>query len=298
MSKTQRRQQLEFADLQPWVRYADYELWRTPMPVRRIFDHEFLYVIKGWVRAQFGGREIVLQPGDLWIIEPGDPHAGFPEPTRTETYGVHFDYITREDAPRLRYPLRDERVLPRLRPRAQFPGGMILSGVYRSAVLPDLRVPFSRLVDAFHDRRAANVLRVRACWLELFNLLVGALATAGNAGGSLEKHRSRIERAVRFIDGHFAERLERNRLAERVDLSPTHLTHLFRRLTGRSPMEYQLHLRMQEARRLLREGVYKVREIARRVGYDDPYHFSRAFRKHVGYSPRSYRERLLRKASQ
>lgn len=293
-----RRQALDYAALQPWVRYADHELWRSPMPTRRIFDHEFIYVLKGWVRAEFSGRETLLQPGDLWIVEPGEPHAGTPEPTRTETYGVHFDYVTRQDAPRLRYPLRDERNLPRIRPRAQFPGGLVLSGVYRSAILPDLRLPFARLVDAFHDRRTASVLRVRACWFELFNLLVTALSSGGTAGGSLEKHRPRIESTVRFIDTHYTQPLEREHLAARVDLSPTHLTHLFRRLTGRSLLEYQLHLRMQEARRLLRLGEHKVREIARRVGYDDPYHFSRAFRQHVGFSPRAYQDRLRRHASQ
>lgn len=138
------------------------------------------------------------------------------------------------------------------------------------------------------------MLRVRACWMELFYLLYRALAAGTGSGGSLAKHRTQVEEAVRWIEGHLAEPLDRERLAGRVDLSPTHLTHLFKRLTGRAPLEHLRHLRMAEAKRMLREGKLKVREIARRVGYEDPYHFSRAFRAHEGFSPRAYVEMLRR----
>jgi len=301
-------QALDFAALQPWVRYAEHEFWRYPMEPRRIFDHEFIYLLKGGVRVVYGEREAQLKPGDLWVIEPGIVNAGVPDPEGAEIYGVHFDFVTRADSARLRYPLREENAFPRLRPRPQFPGGLVLGGVYRTEVLPDLRTSFARLFEAFHDRRANRILRVRACWLELFARLVQSLsarrlATAGasgqrgpdgggSAGGSLAKHRDKVELAARYLEAHFAEPLDREALAARVDLSPTHLTHLFKRLTGRSPIEQLQHLRMTEAKKQLREQRLKVREIARRVGYADPYHFSRAFRRHEGLSPRAYVESL------
>ncbi|MBI3828220.1 MAG: AraC family transcriptional regulator [Planctomycetes bacterium] len=291
---TPRRRRLAFADLQPWVRYAEHEFWRSPMAARRIFDHEFIYVLKGWVRAEFEGKKVLMQPGDLWIIEPGVPHAGVPEPTVTEIFGVHFDYLTRTDSARLHYPIRDERHMPPLRPRVAFPNATVLAGVYHADELPDLRAPFAALVEAFHDRRPADLLRVRARWLDLFYMLVRAVAVGGRSGGSLIRHREEVVRAQAWIEAHYTRPLDREALAERVGLSPTHLTHLFKRLTGRSPLEHQQHLRMAEAKRLLREGKLKMREVARRVGFEDPYHFSRAFKRHEGHSPRGYLDMLRR----
>jgi AraC-like DNA-binding protein len=277
------------------VRYAEREPWREPMSTRSIFDHEFIYVIKGWVRAEWAGRKTLMVPGDLWVVEPGEPHAGVPEPRLTEIFGVHYDYVTLRDSHRISYPMVDHVRLPAPRDRATFPGGLVLSGVYRAAVLPDLRAPFARLVQAYQERRPADVLRVRARWMELFYLLVWALSGGPARAGSLAKHRRQVEKALGWIEANFAGPFDRNHLAKLVNLSPSHLTHLFRRLTGRSPLQHVQHLRMSEAKRLLREGTMRVQEIGRRVGYEDPYHFSRAFKKHEGFSPRAYGEMIRRR---
>ncbi|MBE7467121.1 MAG: AraC family transcriptional regulator [Planctomycetes bacterium] len=289
------RMPLAWSALQPWVRYAEREIWLSPMPERALFDHQWIYVLKGWVRAEFDGRKVTLLPGDLWIIEPGVAHAGVPEPTQTEIFGVHFDYQTQPDSPRWQYPLHEGRRVPPLRRPICLPENLVLSGVYKAAALPDLRAPFTELVSAFHERRDADVLRVRARWFDLLYLLVRALAGTGRPGGSLIRHRTGVARAVSWLEAHYAQPLDREALARRVGLSPTHLTHLFKRLTGRSPLRHQQHLRMSEAKRLLRETELKHREIARRVGYADPYHFSRAFKQYEGMAPRSYAE-LVRRA--
>jgi AraC-like DNA-binding protein len=71
----------------------------------------------------------------------------------------------------------------------------------------------------------------------------------------------------------------------RLGPSPSHLIRLFTRSRGRSPLQHLLRLRVMEAQHLLSATGMPVHEVARRVGFDDPYYFSRAFRKVMGKAP-------------
>jgi transcriptional regulator GlxA family with amidase domain len=75
-------------------------------------------------------------------------------------------------------------------------------------------------------------------------------------------------------------------LAERV----AHFSILFRKLTGYAPRHYLTRLRIHRAAQLLGTGKVSVKAISQRLGYQDPLHFSRAFRQINGLSPSQYRE--------
>ena len=77
-------------------------------------------------------------------------------------------------------------------------------------------------------------------------------------------------------------------LAQEFDLSKSGLHALFQKHTGRSPMDFFLRLKMKEACKMLRSTSLRVYEVAQRLGYQDPYYFSRIFRKVVGISPKEY----------
>ncbi|MCW8132999.1 MAG: helix-turn-helix transcriptional regulator [Planctomycetota bacterium] len=73
-----------------------------------------------------------------------------------------------------------------------------------------------------------------------------------------------------------------------LPLSRDHARKLFVENTGKTPLQYLTALRVDEAQHLLRYGGYSVKEISRRVGYEDPYYFSRLFKKWVGVSPENF----------
>jgi len=74
----------------------------------------------------------------------------------------------------------------------------------------------------------------------------------------------------------------------RLPISADHLRKLFSKATGKTPLDYMTHLRLDEARHLLRIGGFSVKEVAVRVGYRDQYYFSRLFHKVCGMSPTEY----------
>ncbi|MFC5401411.1 response regulator transcription factor [Cohnella soli] len=72
-------------------------------------------------------------------------------------------------------------------------------------------------------------------------------------------------------------------------VSPNHLSRLFRQEAGITFLEYLTNVRMEEAKRLLKEPGIKIYEVAEMVGYGSWRHFSRTFKETVGYGPSEYR---------
>lgn len=82
-------------------------------------------------------------------------------------------------------------------------------------------------------------------------------------------------------------------LARKVHLSPTHFAECFRKEMGVTPMRWLEWRRIAQAQEWLISTSLSVQEIARRVGFENQFHFSTRFRARVGQSPRQYRHAPL-----
>ena len=99
----------------------------------------------------------------------------------------------------------------------------------------------------------------------------------------------KLRRVTDWMAEHMAEEFSLGRLAEQAGMSEFHFNRLFKRATGVPPSQYQIKLRMDAARRLLRETKSSVITIANEVGYSNPSHFAQLFRKATGLAPTDYR---------
>jgi AraC-like DNA-binding protein len=70
-------------------------------------------------------------------------------------------------------------------------------------------------------------------------------------------------------------------------MAPAYFHRRFRSTFGLTPHEYMLRRRMDLARHLLGDPALRVAEVAEAVGYDNPFYFSRVFRRHFGFPPSS-----------
>lgn len=98
-----------------------------------------------------------------------------------------------------------------------------------------------------------------------------------------------LKDTIAYIIEHCRAPLSRDQLAQRAGLSIPHFSLLFKRQTGVSPVQFLIQQKIKEACRLIDTSSLTFREIALQIGYEDPYYFSRLFRKTTGHSPREYR---------
>lgn len=99
----------------------------------------------------------------------------------------------------------------------------------------------------------------------------------------------RLAKLADFVDVHLSAALSPTELAQVFGVSESHLYAVFRRQAGCSPAAFVKRRRIATAGQLLETTELGLKEIAGRVGFANPYHLSREFRRIHGLSPREYR---------
>jgi AraC-like DNA-binding protein len=116
-------------------------------------------------------------------------------------------------------------------------------------------------------------------------------ATLIHAGSSIP---TSILRSLEHMCVHLGDpSLDLPRLANAIGLNVDHFGRIFRSSMGMSPMQHLKRLRLHQAGRLLADTAMPISTIARMVGFNDPLHFSREFRRGMGTSPSGWRIRPL-----
>lgn len=92
---------------------------------------------------------------------------------------------------------------------------------------------------------------------------------------------------------HYREDMSLEKLARMAGMTPNYFSRRFKQFYGRTPIDYQLDLRMRHACALLRTADRKLSNIASAVGFSDVYYFSRLFKRRIGISPGQYRQAQL-----
>ncbi|MCE9588269.1 MAG: AraC family transcriptional regulator [Verrucomicrobia bacterium] len=223
---------------------------------------------KGW--AEIDGRRFIIAAGEVLFIPANKPHA----------YGVDHDN-------------------PWSIHWAHFAGTAAAS---YASLLPAhdyvLSIPSADAIEIarmFREsyRLASTGLTERTVLLVSHSLryVLGLLffQTGRSLGGGSLTIAHDLTKSIEFMRANVARSLTLRELSRHAGLSPTRYSALFREQTGSSPVEHHIRLRMQAACHDLDTTALSVKEVAAKLGYDDPYYFSRIFQKILGRSPLAYR---------
>lgn len=103
-----------------------------------------------------------------------------------------------------------------------------------------------------------------------------------------------VLQVIRIMRTNYADKdLSVKSLAESVYLTPTYLSGLFKKRTGKTIGQYLTELRIEYSMQLLMDKQLKLYHIAEMVGYEDPNYFAKIFKRHVGMTPSEYREKQV-----
>jgi AraC-like DNA-binding protein len=159
---------------------------------------------------------------------------------------------------------------------------------FRTSRLPTLR-RFSPLV----ARAAAGITGSSDVAWEELGVRLAAAAAAIDSGSRVDavppNAAARVTRAVRMIERHSDAGLTLTALARDAGLSPYHFLRTFERLTGATPHQYILRVRLRDAALRLADAPGKIVDVALDCGFGDVSNFNRAFRAEFGVTPGSWR---------
>ncbi|MFD0693596.1 response regulator [Paenibacillus sp. GCM10027628] len=98
-----------------------------------------------------------------------------------------------------------------------------------------------------------------------------------------------IQEAEAYIRRHYRENLSLQAVAAHVHVTPIWLSKLFKKEMQVTFLEFLTEVRIQKAKEMLGSIQYKIYQISSEVGYRDPVHFSKMFKRYVGYTPKEFR---------
>lgn len=105
-----------------------------------------------------------------------------------------------------------------------------------------------------------------------------------------------VKKIIGFLNENYAEKISLDQIAGNMYLSPVYISKIFKEETGESPINYLIKIRLEKACSILKdqEDFLSIRDIAKSVGYEDVYHFSKLFKKYYGTSPLNYKKSTLK----
>jgi len=122
-------------------------------------------------------------------------------------------------------------------------------------------------------------------------LLCAQLATAVTKSRNGETMPQNLIQIMEYVKGHIIQKISITDMAEIGQCSISTVIRLFRRHFSASPIQWLLQFRISQAAALLGSTQLHVGEIGRRVGIDDPYYFSKLFKRFNGKTAKNYRSR-------
>jgi AraC-like DNA-binding protein len=237
----------------------------------------FIYCAEGKGWCEIAGRRHDVTRNQLLVVTPHTPHVY--GAARDTPWTIHWFHAVGANVPLYLARLG----VTKEKPVVSLGGDVFLFSLFEEVVEAlEHGFTLTQLIYAAHS---------------LAHLMGSLLRHKEEHGYGAPSVREQIAKSVEFMKGHLSEPLKVATLAALVNLSRSHYTTLFRRVTGSAPLSYLNHLRMQHAVQLLNSTDLPIKQISDQLGFSEQFYFSRAFSKMHDHSPTEHRRRYSTKAS-
>lgn len=233
-------------------------------------EHILIYCTEGSGWISVNGKTVNVNENQYFIIPKNLPHSyGSNKQKPWSIYWIHFlgtiskEYTSLTKNPQTIFPSNIDRIDNRLE--------------LFEEMFQNLEMGFSK-----ENIQYANICLLH--FLASFKFLDQYRQIRKNNDSDY------LLQSIRYMRSHISLSITLEELARNGNLSISQFSLVFKRKTGKSPLEYLIQLRIQKACQLLDNSTLKIKDIAVKVGYQDPYYFSRIFTKVIGISPRDYRK--------
>lgn len=241
---------------------------RTSRPKGRK-DYQLLYIAAGQGHFFINGQERVVSAGNIIVYLPGQPQEYvYYKDDKTDVFWVHF---TGSDV---------EKIIDCYNIR--LPENILYIGTS-----PDYQWLFGQIIQELQLCRPRFEELISLLLRNIFILISRNLIKANRADNSLENE---VELAMHYFRENYRSEINVEDYALSRGMSASNFYRVFKQISGSTPLQYILKLRLSNAQNLLENSNLSIAEIASAVGYENPLYFSRLFNKHIGVSPSEYRK--------
>ncbi len=234
--------------------------WYVP-PATRDF-HNFMMVVSGEGTVMTDGIEYHMTPGTLIYHHPGQSFGYTTSPTNLiHCFGVNFFYLATALCDAGSWSMNNIDKLP-------FEHFMKISD------MGILSKYFSDLAQVWNEPKHHSQLKLRSIFLNLLYEL-SRQSIKQQSHGRIKQD---IEFITSYIRQYYNQKFNLRHLASLIDLNPNYFSSLFKEHTGYTPIEYINKVRIEKAEEYLGIG-YTISETSSLVGFNDPFYFSKVFKK-------------------
>ncbi len=158
-------------------------------------------------------------------------------------------------------------------------------GMATSEITLPLLTAFQRLIDLLEDEHDIPMLAPIIQKEIIYLLLVGEQGARLRQIAAAGSQSQQIARVVEWLKKNFSQQFRIEDLASQARMSTSSFHNHFRSITAQSPLQFQKHLRLHEARRLMLAESLDAATAAFQVGYESPSQFNREYNRMFGAPP-------------
>lgn len=235
-------------------------------------DWQLLYIASGKAHFYINDQDITVTSGNMVLFQPKqEMHYEYFSKDKPEIFWVHF---TGSDVRNIlkKYEIPLDR------------------NVFYSGNAPTYGYLFKEMISELQTCRVGYETLLSMYLEQIFILIQRSRMDKRPLVSTHIQEEMGIAR--RYFQEHYNEDINIEKYALSRNMSVSYFLKKFKEVTTKSPMQYILSIRMNNAVSLLESTDYNVTEISTIIGYDNPLYFSRIFKKQKGVSPSDYRKNL------
>ena len=241
--------------------------------VKRVMsdDDLLIYCINGMGKLIFRSQEYTIQAGDLLHLPANEAHEYYPESNRP--WG--FYWIT--------YNGQEKEAFNKLLPKSNTTPFIYIG--LEAAISRE----FTKIVDLWNNPFTHISFFQASCYLKA---LFAKLSNYHAPHLSIRGKHFPIESIYQYFEEHLHQQLQLNDLAKHFHLSSFYFNKRYKEIVGIAPIAHFIQMKIKKACHLLDRTECSIAEIAHSIGYEDPFYFSRLFKKNMDCSPTAYRKSI------
>ena len=266
-------------DESPFMCYCNNEIDLNSLKPQWHEHLEIRYVLSGEIDFVCNSKSYNAKAGDIIVINPCERHMN-----RISNFSItRYNSIIIDIQEKYTGFLFDKYFAP------------IMYGIYKFPnVITDSRLQkmVIELFDILSKSDKINIIRAYSMFLQIVFYLENEKkqfnATNKKITNSQKRHSEIVDIALEYIFKHYAEQINLIDIAETCFITEAHLCRIFKKETGKSPVNFIIDFRINKAIIFMTNSELNIADVAEKCGFTDGAYFSRCFKKRMGMSPSEY----------